>query len=80
MVSRVPPPSRSLAFLTVNSASDQPHAPAHPAYADIEPRNLQHHEIYRLLDLAATEEDQHEVRRLPLRPAARASSTPSTDR
>ncbi|SGY13744.1 BQ5605_C010g05962 [Microbotryum silenes-dioicae] len=28
---------------------------------DLEPKNLQHHDIYRLLDLAATEEDQHEV-------------------
>ncbi|KAM0789520.1 hypothetical protein ACM66B_000335 [Microbotryomycetes sp. NB124-2] len=28
---------------------------------DIEPKNLKSHDIYRLLDLAATEEDQHEV-------------------
>ncbi|KAK4054681.1 RNA polymerase II transcription factor B subunit 1 [Microbotryomycetes sp. JL221] len=28
---------------------------------DLEPKNLKSHEIYKLLDLAATEEDQHEV-------------------
>lgn len=28
---------------------------------DIEPKNLKTQEIYRLLDLAATEDDQHEV-------------------
>lgn len=31
-------------------------------YADVEPKHMPDHQIYRLLDLAATEEDQHEVR------------------
>ena len=33
---------------------------------DVEPRNLPAEHIYKLLDLAATEEDQHEVRGAPL--------------
>ncbi|CEQ41979.1 SPOSA6832_03746, partial [Sporobolomyces salmonicolor] len=33
--------------------------------ADIEPQHLPDHDIYRLLDLAATEEDQHEISNLP---------------
>ncbi|GAA5969157.1 hypothetical protein JCM21900_004143 [Sporobolomyces salmonicolor] len=32
---------------------------------DIEPQHLPDHDIYRLLDLAATEEDQHEISNLP---------------
>ncbi|GAA5885857.1 hypothetical protein JCM5296_000167 [Sporobolomyces johnsonii] len=32
---------------------------------DIEPQHLPDHDIYRLLDLAATEEDQHEITNLP---------------
>lgn len=35
--------------------------PADDLISDLEPKNLKHHDIYRLLDLAATEEDQHEV-------------------
>lgn len=31
-------------------------------FLEIEPRNLHTRQVYRLLDLAATEEDQHEVR------------------
>lgn len=47
--------------------------------ADIEPRNLQHHDIYRLLDLAATEEDQHEVtnqRDVTMRPGRERAALP----
>ncbi|BGP56112.1 hypothetical protein JCM8202_005878 [Rhodotorula sphaerocarpa] len=32
---------------------------------DIEPRHMPEHEIYRLLDLASTEEDQHEITNQP---------------
>ncbi|ORY89771.1 hypothetical protein BCR35DRAFT_300243 [Leucosporidium creatinivorum] len=46
---------------------------------DIEPKNLQHHDIYRLLDLAATEEDQHEVtnqRDVTMRPGRERAALP----
>ncbi|BGP40837.1 RNA polymerase II transcription factor B subunit 1 [Rhodotorula kratochvilovae] len=47
---------------------------------DIEPQHLPDHEIYRLLDLAATEEDQHEITNLPrdftMKPGGQRASLP----
>lgn len=35
-------------------------------FTELEPKNLQTQHIYRLLDLAATQDDQHDVRSFPL--------------
>ncbi|GAA5844577.1 hypothetical protein JCM9279_006352 [Rhodotorula babjevae] len=47
---------------------------------DVEPQNVPDHEIYRLLDLAATEEDQHEIPNLPrdftMKPGGQRASLP----
>lgn len=51
---------RSLPYLLVTLRGREADPVAPPA--DVEPQNVPDHEIYRLLDLAATEEDQHEVR------------------
>ncbi|GAA6007085.1 TFIIH/NER complex subunit TFB1 [Rhodotorula paludigena] len=46
----------------------------------IEPQHMHDHEIYRLLDLAATEEDQHEITNLPrdytMKPGGQRASLP----
>lgn len=51
---------RLLSCLLVSLRGREADSDARPA--DVEPQNVPDHEIYRLLDLAATEEDQHEVR------------------
>ncbi|GAA5988214.1 hypothetical protein JCM10908_002115 [Rhodotorula pacifica] len=47
---------------------------------DIEPKHMPDHEIYRLLDLAATEEDQHEITNQPrdftMKPGGQRASLP----
>ncbi|BGO92122.1 hypothetical protein NBRC10512_000853 [Rhodotorula toruloides] len=47
---------------------------------DVEPKHMPDHQIYRLLDLAATEEDQHEITNLPrdftMKPGGQRSSLP----
>ena len=60
---------------TVFSIADSLSLLTYLRYKDIEPKNLQHHEIYRLLDLAATEEDQHEVRASTTAPILPDSAT-----